>query len=336
MKFLVTGGLGFIGSHTTIQLIEAGHDVVIVDNLSNSCLTVLERIYQITQKQVPFYQVDICHADALKQVFIEHKIDGVVHFAGLKAVGESVKKPLTYFQNNVVGTLNLLECMQQAGVYKFIFSSSATVYGQPQSVPIKEDAPVGKTTNPYGTSKYMVERLLHDYATSNSQLSIVVLRYFNPIGAHVSGLIGEDPSDIPNNLMPYISQVAVGKLKELAIFGDDYSTDDGTGVRDYIHVEDLASGHLKALDYAHTHQGVATFNLGTGQGYSVLEMVRAFEDHSGQSIPYRIAPRRPGDIAVCYADPHHAQHTLKWRATRKLSDMMQDTWRWQKKNPNGY
>ena len=336
MKFLVTGGLGFIGSHTTIQLINAGHEVVILDNLSNSSLTVLERIQQLVHKQVAFYQADICNADELATIFAAHQIEGVIHFAGLKAVGESVQKPLTYYRNNVAGTLTLLEQMHHAGVHKFIFSSSATVYGQPQSVPIQESAPVGGTTNPYGTSKYMVERLLQDYAAAHPQLSVVILRYFNPIGAHISGLIGEDPHDMPNNLMPYISQVAVGRLKELAVFGDDYPTQDGTGVRDYIHVEDLAFGHLKALDYTHQNQGVALFNLGTGQGYSVLEMIQAFEQHSGQSVPYRIAPRRSGDIATCYADPTYAQQELKWQATRQLSEMIEDTWRWQKNNPQGY
>ncbi|MGF1758910.1 UDP-glucose 4-epimerase GalE [Photobacterium sagamiensis] len=336
MAILVTGGAGYIGSHTVVQLLEQGSDVVVLDNLSNSNKSSLARVEQITGKSPVFYYGDILDRDILREIFSNHSIDSVIHFAGLKAVGESVKKPLDYYRNNVTGSAILVEEMQKSGVFKLVFSSSATVYGDPASVPIREDFPVGGTTNPYGTSKLMVEQVLRDVAKSDERFSFVILRYFNPVGAHESGLIGEDPNGIPNNLLPYISQVAVGKLANLAVFGDDYPTKDGTGIRDYIHVVDLAAGHLKALERIAEEKGIFTYNLGTGNGYSVLEMVKAFELASGVPVPYIIETRRDGDIAECYAEPTLAGKELGWEAERGISEMMQDTWRWQKNNPNGY
>lgn len=336
MSILITGGAGYIGSHTIIELLQQGHDLVALDNLSNADQAVFERITTITGKTVPFYEGDIRDRALLQTIFQQHQISAVIHFAGLKAVGESVQKPIKYYDNNVNGSLVLAEEMAKAGVYQLIFSSSATVYGNPTSVPISETAAVGGTTNPYGTSKLMVEQMLRDIAKADPKWSITLLRYFNPVGAHESGLIGENPNGIPNNLLPYITQVAVGKLDELAIFGDDYPTPDGTGVRDYIHVCDLANGHLKALE-AHKHdQGVFIYNLGTGQGYSVLDIVKAFEAATGERVPYKIAPQRTGDIASCYADASLAQQKLGWHCRRDLLTMMQDAWRWQKNNPNGY
>lgn len=337
MKILVTGGTGYIGSHTVVQLLEAGHEVTIIDNLSNSTTAPLERIKNITGKnKLDFVEADIRDRTALDRIFEKTPFEAVIHFAGLKAVGESVEKPLDYYDNNVSGTGILCQAMNRADVRTLVFSSSATVYGDPASVPIREDFPTGGTTNPYGTSKLMIEQMLEDLHTSDPRWNIARLRYFNPVGAHESGLIGEDPRDIPNNLMPYISQVAVGRLKELAIYGDDYATKDGTGVRDYIHVVDLARGHLKALEKLETGPGLITYNLGTGTGYSVLDAVQAFEAENGCKIPYRIAPRRTGDIAECYADPALARKELDWQAEKNLHDMVRDAWNWQKKNPNGY
>ncbi|PKF60898.1 UDP-glucose 4-epimerase GalE [Psychromonas sp. psych-6C06] len=336
MTILVTGGAGYIGSHTVLELLTSGQQVVIVDNLCNSSKTSIARVEKITGQSCVFYEGDILDKAFLDDVFSKHEIQSVVHFAGLKAVGESVVKPILYYQNNVQGTLTLLDAMADAGVFNLVFSSSATVYGDPASLPIRENFPVGGTTNPYGTSKLMVEMVLQDVAKSDPRWSFVILRYFNPVGAHISGLIGEDPNGIPNNLLPYISQVAVGKLKALAVFGDDYETTDGTGVRDYIHVVDLALGHLRALDKINTTTGVNIYNLGTGNGYSVLEMVSAFEVASGKKIAYNISPRREGDIAACYAAPEKALAELSWQAERGLDEMMQDTWRWQSENPNGY
>ncbi len=336
MAILVTGGAGYIGSHTVLELLQQGSDVIVIDNLSNSSEESLERVKKITGKAITFYQDDILDKSFLDSVFAKHNIDSVIHFAGLKAVGESVAKPIAYYQNNVQGTLTLVDAMRDAGVFKLVFSSSATVYGDPASLPIREDFPVGGTTNPYGTSKLMVEMMLQDIAKSDERFAFAILRYFNPVGAHESGLIGEDPNGIPNNLLPFISQVAVGKLKQLAIFGDDYDTVDGTGVRDYIHVVDLALGHLKALDKIAAETGALVYNLGTGNGYSVLQMVNAFIKASDQAIPYAVSPRRPGDIAACYAAPEKALSELGWQAERGIDVMMQDTWRWQSNNPNGY
>lgn len=336
MSVLVTGGAGYIGSHTVLELLQQGDDVVVVDNLSNSSLHSLSRVEYLSDKKVTFYQGDVLDKGFLDAVFAQHEIDSVMHFAGLKAVGESVAKPIEYYQNNVQGTLTLLDAMRDAGVFKLVFSSSATVYGDPQALPLTESSPVGGTTNPYGTSKYMVEQVLQDVAKSDPQWAFAILRYFNPVGAHKSGIIGEDPNGIPNNLLPYISQVAVGKLAQLGVFGDDYDTPDGTGVRDYIHVVDLALGHLKALDKLSTSHGALVYNLGTGNGYSVLEMVAAFEKAAEKPVPYQISPRRPGDIAACYADVSLAKNELGWVAERGIDEMMQDTWRWQSTNPNGY
>lgn len=335
MAILVTGGAGYIGSHTVVELLQVGQQVIIVDNLCNAHPEVLERIERITGKRPVFHKADVRDRDALTKIFAKHAIDAVVHFAGLKAVGESNRIPLTYYQNNIAATLTLCEVMQAAGVFKLVFSSSATVYGDPQSVPIREDFPLS-ATNPYGRSKLMVEEILRDLAKADPRWAIVLLRYFNPVGAHESGLIGEDPNGIPNNLLPYISQVAVGRLDKLAVFGNDYPTPDGTGVRDYIHVVDLAIGHLKALARIQAAHGLFTYNLGTGRGYSVLEMVRAFEAAAGKTIPYQIVPRRPGDIAECWADPALARQELGWQAERDLEQMMIDTWRWQHANPMGY
>ncbi|CCQ11120.1 UDP-glucose 4-epimerase [Pseudoalteromonas luteoviolacea B = ATCC 29581] len=336
MAILVTGGAGYIGSHTVLELLQSGQEVVVIDNLSNSSEVSLQRVSQLTNKTVTFHRGDILDKAFLDSVFSQHKIDQVIHFAGLKAVGESVQKPINYYQNNVQGTLTLLDAMRDAGVFKLVFSSSATVYGDPASLPIREDFPVGGTTNPYGTSKLMVEMVLQDVAKSDERWSFAILRYFNPVGAHESGLIGEDPNGIPNNLLPYIAQVAVGKLAQLGVFGDDYATHDGTGVRDYIHVVDLAIGHLKAMDKIARSAGVHIYNLGTGNGYSVLDMVKAFERAASKAIPYVIKPRRPGDIAACYAAPEKAANELGWKAERGIDEMMVDTWRWQSSNPNGF
>ncbi|WOC25918.1 UDP-glucose 4-epimerase GalE [Pseudoalteromonas sp. N1230-9] len=336
MTILVTGGAGYIGSHTVLELLQQGSEVIVLDNLSNSSNESLKRVKQITEKEITFYQGDVQDRECLDEIFKHHNIDSVIHFAGLKSVGESVAKPIEYYQNNVQGTLTLVDAMRDAGVFKLVFSSSATVYGNPASLPIREDFPVGGTTNPYGTSKLMVEMILQDIVKSDDRFALALLRYFNPVGAHKSGLIGEDPNDIPNNLLPYISQVAVGRLEKLSVFGDDYNTKDGTGVRDYIHVVDLALGHLKALERIADNTGAHIYNLGTGNGYSVLEMVNAFEKASGQAVPYQISPRRSGDIAACYAATEKAFNELGWQAERGIDEMMQDTWRWQSNNPNGY
>ncbi len=336
MAILVTGGTGYIGSHTTVELLKQGEQVIIVDNLVNSKLCVLDRVEKITGIRPVFIKCDLLDKEALDKVFCDYPdIDSVIHFAGLKAVGESVSLPLYYYHNNLTGTFNLLECMLAHQVYRIVFSSSATVYGLPKSVPIREDFPLS-TTNPYGETKLMIERILKDTAAANPEMSVCVLRYFNPIGAHESGLIGEDPRGIPNNLLPYIAKVAAGKLACLSVFGDDYNTPDGTGVRDYIHVVDLALAHLKALDYTENMKGIDYINVGTGNGYSVLEMVKAFGDVWGSPVNYKIAPRRPGDIAECYADPAKAYEVLGWRAERDLRKMCEDSARWQKMNPDGY
>ncbi|SHF70010.1 UDP-galactose 4-epimerase [Microbulbifer donghaiensis] len=339
MAILVTGGAGYIGSHTCVEMLAAGLEPVVVDNLANSSEEALHRVEMIAGRQVPFHKVDIADAAGLREIFSSCDIEAVIHFAGLKAVGESVAQPLRYYQNNVSGTLTLCQVMAEFGVQRLIFSSSATVYGDPASVPIREDFPTG-ATNPYGASKLMVENMLRDLcAAPDSQLKVSLLRYFNPIGAHESGAIGEDPRGIPNNLLPYVSQVAVGRLAQLQVFGDDYETVDGTGVRDYIHVVDLARGHLAALAMLRredTAAGCYTHNLGTGRGSSVLEIVRTFERVSGREVPFKIAPRRPGDIAACYADPALAEQELDWKAEYDLERMVRDTWRWQSQNPNGY
>lgn len=333
---LVTGGAGYIGSHTVLQLLEQGYGVVVLDNLCNASAESLRRVEALTGKSVTFVQGDIRDTAVLDGIFSENDIFAVIHFAGLKAVGESVQKPLAYYENNVYGTLTLCNAMQKHNVKNIVFSSSATVYGDPASLPLREDMATGHPTNPYGMSKLMVEHVLADLYNSDNQWNIVLLRYFNPVGAHESGQIGEDPNGIPNNLMPFISQVATGKLQRLSVFGDDYDTPDGTGVRDYIHVEDLANGHLKALDRLALNMGLDKYNLGTGQGYSVLEMVKAFEQASGKDIPYTIAPRRSGDIAACYADPTKAATELNWHADKGLDAMCADTWHWQSNNPQGY
>ncbi|BEL79541.1 UDP-glucose 4-epimerase [Serratia marcescens] len=336
MAILVTGGAGYIGSHTVLALLARGDDVVVLDNLSNSSAESLHRVEQLAGKAAVFIEGDVQDRHCLSQLFEHHRVTSVIHFAGLKAVGESTRKPIEYYQNNVAGTLTLLEEMRRAGVHKFIFSSSATVYGTPEHVPLTEASRVGGTTNPYGTSKLMVEQILQDVAKAEPQFSITALRYFNPVGAHESGMIGEDPNGIPNNLLPYIAQVAIGKLEKLSIFGDDYPTADGTGIRDYIHVMDLAEGHLKAIDHIDDKKGFSVYNLGTGVGYSVLEMLHAFEKASGRNVPYQIVPRREGDIAECWSAPGLASEELGWKATRNLDAMMRDTWHWQKNNPNGY
>ncbi|TDF96238.1 UDP-glucose 4-epimerase GalE [Paenibacillus piri] len=335
MAVLVTGGAGYIGSHTCVELLNSGYQVVITDNMTNSKQEVLKRIRELTGKEVPFHQVDLLDRAGLEDLFSKYPIEAVIHLAGLKAVGESVSIPLRYYHNNITGTLILCETMQKFGVKKLVFSSSATVYGVPEKVPITEDFPLA-ATNPYGQTKLMIEQILRDLYIADNSWSISLLRYFNPIGAHESGRIGEDPNGIPNNLLPYISQVAVGKLKELSVFGSDYPTVDGTGVRDYIHVVDLALGHVKALEQVLTGSGIEAYNLGTGNGYSVLEMVRAFEKAFGGTIPYRLTERRPGDVAVCYADPSKAKEALGWAAVRGIEEMCADAWRWQVNNPNGY
>lgn len=335
MAILVTGGAGYIGSHTCVELLNEGHDVVVLDNLSNSSEKSLERVRAITGKPLTFYKADLLNKASLEEVFNNESIDSVIHFAGLKAVGESVSKPLEYYINNISGTLNLLTVMRKHRVKNIVFSSSATVYGSPKTVPIKEDFPLS-VTNPYGRTKLMLEDILRDLYVSDKEWNIILLRYFNPIGAHKSGRIGENPRDIPNNLVPYITQVMVGKLEKLGVFGDDYDTPDGTGVRDYIHVVDLAVGHVKAISKLKEKRGVLTYNLGTGVGYSVLDLVKSFEKEYGKPIPYLIKPRRPGDIATCYADPSKAKEELGWTALRGIEEMCADSWRWQKNNPNGY
>lgn len=334
MQILLTGGAGYIASHTAIELAQAGLEPVLVDNFFNSKMEAVDRIRQIAGKDIPFYQVDCCDKDALGKVFQANHFDAVIHFAGYKAVGESVQKPLAYYRNNLDSMLNVLDLMLEYHVGKVVFSSSATVYGSANTAPFTETMPTGGCTNPYGWTKYMIEQILQDFNHAHPEVAVDLLRYFNPVGAHESGLIGEDPVGIPNNLMPYICQVAVGKLKQLSIFGNDYPTHDGTGVRDYIHVVDLAKGHVAACKYQ--HKGVEIFNLGTGVGYSVLDMVHAFEEATGIRIPYRIVARRPGDIATCYADCTKAAKVLGWKAEKTLVDMCRDGWRWQKQNPNGY
>ena len=335
MKILTTGGAGYIGSHTCVELLQAGHEVAVVDNLSNSKQESLNRVQKITGRSLSFYRVDLLDKPALGEVFQKQSFDAVIHFAGMKAVGESTRIPLRYYQNNIIGTLNLCEVMKEFGVRTIVFSSSATVYGNPHKVPITEDFPLS-TTNPYGRTKLMIEEILRDLRAAEPEWQIALLRYFNPVGAHESGWIGEDPNDIPNNLFPYIAQVAVGKLKELPIFGNDYPTPDGTGVRDYIHVVDLSRGHLRALEKLRTKPGLVIYNLGTGRGYSVLEAVAAFSKACGKPIPYKIVGRRAGDIASCYADPSLAQRELGWEAAKGLEEMCADTWRWQRENPLGY
>ena len=334
MKVLLTGGAGYIGTHTIIEMTAAGHDVVVVDNFYNSCPEAVKRVEAIIGKEVPLYEADVADEAAMDKIFAEHKIDAVVHFAGYKAVGESVRKPVEYYDNNINSTLVLLRAMKKAGVKKLIFSSSATVYGTPEKCPITENSPTGNCSNPYGWTKYMIEVILRDYCVSDPDMQVILLRYFNPVGAHKSGMIGENPNGIPNNLMPYVTQVAVGKLKELSVFGNDYPTPDGTGVRDFIHVVDLARGHVAALGY--NEKGAEVFNLGTGVGYSVLDMVKAFERVNGVPVPYKIGPRRPGDIAACYADPAKAKEKLGWVAEHGLDDMVRDAWNWQSQNPTGY
>lgn len=336
MNVLLAGGAGYIGTHTCVELINAGHDVVIADNFSNSCPEAVARTEEITGRKIPLYEADVCDKNALDKIFSENSIDAVIHFAGLKAVGESCEKPVEYYRNNIDSTLSLLETMKKYSVNKFIFSSSATVYGTPKTVPLVETMPTGTPTNPYGWTKLMMEQILSDTAKANPEMSIVILRYFNPIGAHESGRIGEDPNGIPNNLMPYITQVAAGRLKCLGVFGNDYDTHDGTGVRDYIHVVDLAKGHVKAIDYSAKHKGTEIFNLGTGTGYSVLDIVNAFSKVNNIEIPYEIKPRRAGDIAECYADASKAEKILGWTAEKGLDDMCRDSWNWQSHNVNGY
>lgn len=336
MSILVTGGAGFIGSHTCVELLNAGYDVAVVDNLYNASEKALERVKQITGKDLRFYKVDIRDKEGLNEVFDKEDVESVIHFAGLKAVGESVRKPLEYYENNIGGTITLCDVMRDHGVKNIIFSSSATVYGDPAFIPITEECPKGTCTNPYGWTKWMLEQILTDLHTADPEWNVVLLRYFNPIGAHKSGLIGEDPKGIPNNLMPYITQVAIGKLPCLGVFGDDYDTHDGTGVRDYIHVVDLAIGHVRAVEKLKEKAGVSVYNLGTGNGYSVLDMVKAFSKACGKEIPYEIKPRRAGDIPECYADCTKAYEELGWKAQKTLDDMCADSWRWQTQNPNGY
>ena len=335
MAVLVTGGAGFIGSHTVVELLNAGHEVVVIDNLDNASKESVKRVEKITGKNVAFYEKDVRDRAALQTIFTKHKIEWVIHFAGLKAVGESVKKPVEYYDNNLISTLTLLEVMKEFNVKKFVFSSSATVYGDPETLPLTEECKTGGTTNPYGTSKLMQERILQDLYVSDHEWTIVLLRYFNPVGAHESGLIGEDPKGIPNNLMPYVAQVASGKLQQIGVFGNDYPTPDGTGVRDYIHVVDLAKGHVAAIQKL-DKAGVYIYNLGTGNGYSVLDMIHAFSKACGKELPYEIKPRRAGDIAACYASSAKAEKELGWKAEYDLEKMCIDQWNWQKNNPNGY
>ena len=335
MRILVTGGAGYIGSHTCVELLNAGYDIVVLDNLSNASEKSLEVIKRLTGKDFPFYKVDLLDYEATERVFAENKIDSVIHFAGLKAVGESTQIPIRYYHNNITGTLHLVEIMEKHNVYNLVFSSSATVYGTPKTVPILEDFPLS-TTNPYGSTKLMIENILQDVYKANNKWSIRLLRYFNPIGADKSGNIGEDPKGIPNNLLPYVAQVAVGRLEYVHVFGDDYPTKDGTGVRDYIHVVDLALGHLKAIEKKSDAAGVHIYNLGTGNGDSVLDVIHAFEKACGKELPYKIEARRPGDIAECYADATKAKNELEWEAARNIAEMCEDSWRWQSKHPNGF
>ena len=335
MKILVTGGSGYIGSHTVLELVEAGYDTVVVDNLSNSCEEALKRVEKITGKAIPFYKADIRSMEDMNRIFAKERPDAVIHFAGLKAVGESVAQPLKYFDNNLSGTVTLLQAMKNNDCKKIVFSSSATVYGKPKSVPIREDFPLS-TTNPYGRTKLIIEKMLEDLYVSDNSWDIILLRYFNPIGAHESGLIGEDPAGIPNNLLPYVAKVAVGKLEKVNVFGNDYETPDGTGVRDYIHVVDLAKGHVKAIEKLENPIGLKIYNLGTGKGYSVLDIIRAFSKACGHELPYVIGPRRAGDIDMCYADPEKAYQELGWKAEYDLDKMCEDSWRWQSQNPDGY
>lgn len=334
-KVLITGGAGYIGSHTALELLNAGYETVVYDNLSNSSRESVKRVEELTGKQVIFYEGDVLDKENLTSVFEKEGIDAVIHCAALKAVGESVRKPLEYYHNNIAGTLALMDVMRNVGVKNIVFSSSATVYGNPETIPITEECPKGQCTNPYGWTKSMMEQIMTDLQKSDPEWNVILLRYFNPVGAHKSGRIGEDPKGIPNNLMPYITQVAVGKLEKLGVFGDDYDTHDGTGVRDYIHVVDLAVGHVKAIDYILTNPGLDVINLGTGVGYSVLDMVKAFSKACGKELPYEIKPRREGDIAMCYADPAKALNVLGWKAERGLDEMCEDSWRWQSQNPNG-
>lgn len=336
MKILTTGGAGFIGSHTCVELLNAGHEVVVVDNFVNSQKEAVHRVEELTGKTVQLYEADVCDPDAMEQIFSEHTFDAVIHFAGLKAVGESVAQPMRYYRNNLDSALTLCETMARHGCKRIVFSSSATVYGVPDEVPLREDMFCKGCTNPYGWTKYMIEKILMGICDADPEWSVVLLRYFNPIGAHESGRIGENPNGIPNNLMPFITKVAAGQLDHLNIFGNDYYTPDGTGVRDYIHVVDLARGHVNACEYAQQHSGCEIINLGTGVGYSVLDIVHAFEKVNGIKVPYVIAPRRPGDIAECYSDPRKAEQLLGWKAEKNLDDMCRDSWRWQKNNPNGY
>lgn len=335
-KILITGGAGYIGSHTAVELLKEGYEVVVYDNLSNSSEESIRRVEELTGKTVKFYEGDILDAEFLRTMFELEKIDAVIHCAALKAVGESVRKPLEYYQNNITGTLTLLDVMREVGVKRIVFSSSATVYGNPAVIPITEDCPKGQCTNPYGWTKSMMEQIMTDLQKSDPEWNVILLRYFNPVGAHKSGRIGEDPKGIPNNLMPYIAQVAVGKLEKLGVFGNDYNTPDGTGVRDYIHVVDLAVGHVKAIRHILTDPGLDVINLGTGTGYSVLDMVKAFSKACGKDIPYEIKARREGDIDMCYADPAKAEKVLGWKAVHTLEEMCEDSWRWQSQNPNGY
>ena len=335
-KILITGGAGYIGSHTALELLNEGYEVVVYDNLCNSSQESLRRVEELTGKTVKFYEGDVLDGAALEAMFRAENVDAVIHCAALKAVGESVQKPLEYSQNNITGTLTLMDVMNRVGVKNIVFSSSATVYGSPEEMPITESCPKGQCTNPYGWTKSMMEQIMSDVQKANPDWNVILLRYFNPVGAHKSGRIGEDPKGIPNNLMPYISQVAVGKLEKLGVFGNDYNTPDGTGVRDYIHVVDLAIGHVKAINYIFTNPGLDVINLGTGVGYSVLDMVKAFSKACGKEIPYEIKPRRAGDIDMCYADPSKALKVLGWKAERGLDEMCEDTWRWQSQNPNGY
>ena len=336
MKILVTGGTGFIGSHTCVELLNSGYEVVIADNLYNSKELVVDRIETITGKRPVFYNLDICDREALNELFDKENIDAAIHFAGYKAVGESTQKPIEYYHNNIESTLTLCDVMRKHGVKKIVFSSSATVYGDPAFVPITEECPLGETTNPYGATKSMQERILTDIWRSDNEWQVMLLRYFNPIGAHASGLIGEDPKGIPNNLLPYAAQVASGKRECIHVFGNDYDTPDGTGIRDYIHVVDLAKGHVKAIEGMETLPGVQIFNLGTGNGYSVLDIIKAFSAACGRDLPYVIDPRRPGDVAQCYSDPTKAKEVLGWVAEKNIEDMCRDAWNWQSRNPNGY
>lgn len=335
-KILITGGAGYIGSHTALELLNEGYEVVVYDNLSNSSRESIKRVEELTGKKIAFYEGDVLDEAALEKMFDEQKVDAVIHCAALKAVGESVQKPLEYYHNNITGTLSLMKVMRKVGVKNIVFSSSATVYGSPEIIPITEDCPKGQCTNPYGWTKSMMEQIMTDVQKAEPEWNVILLRYFNPVGAHKSGRIGEDPKGIPNNLMPYISQVAVGKLDKLGVFGDDYDTPDGTGVRDYIHVVDLAVGHVKAIQKIFDKPGLAVYNLGTGKGYSVLDMVKAFSKASGKEVPYEIKPHREGDIAMCYADPKKAREELGWEAEHGLDEMCEDTWRWQSMNPDGY